>query len=135
METLWLSAYTKPYKKGPFPAGKEPFFQICTASFLQAALPCVPRDASATLCGRTARTTFSRIWTAAASFPELSMRTSRSRAVAGSGRRRTLQTFLQILALLSSPGQQALPQYGRIRLHQHGKKVRIAPQGFRQVSP
>ena len=50
-------------------------------------------------------------------------------------RRRTLQTFFQILALLSSPGQQALPQYGRIRLHQHGKKVRIAPQGFRQISP
>ena len=76
--------------------------------------------------GRTARTIFSRPSTAASSLPELSMRTSRSRPAAGNGAS-ALQTFFQVFALLSSPGQQALPQDGRLHLHQRGKKIRIAP--------
>ena len=53
----------------------------------------------------------------------------------GQRRHGTLQAFFKILVLLPSPGQQTLPQYGGLHLHQHGKKIRVAPQGFRQVSP
>ena len=80
--------------------------------------------------GRTARTIFSRPSTAASDKCGLAGVGGGGEPLQASGRQwcqRALQTFFQVFALLSSPGQQALPQDGRLHLHQHGKKIRIAP--------